>query len=131
AILQYMADTREGVLGALDDANLDNDEPLIAEGYAWDFALQHECQHQETIIEMLALIHMAANSPASPEAADWPEWEPGIAVEWVAVPGGEFTMGSDDRCGYDNEKRAHLVKVEAFTVGKYPVTAHEWSEFIA
>src|SRR5580700_9684086 len=42
----YLRRTREKVLHALDECDLDSDDPYLADGYAWEFALQHECQHQ-------------------------------------------------------------------------------------
>src|SRR5437016_4943627 len=56
-IRSYLAATRSAVLDALESTDIAHANPLIADGYAWDFALQHECQHQETIAEMLQLIH--------------------------------------------------------------------------
>jgi iron(II)-dependent oxidoreductase len=58
-IIAYLSATRQRVLDALETADLASREPLCAEGYAWEFARQHECQHQETIAEMLQLIHKA------------------------------------------------------------------------
>ena len=129
-ILRYMAQTRELVLQALDESEFDTNNPLLADGYGWEFALQHECQHQETIVEMLTLIHKALEPHALSPGTAWPEWTAGIKPEWSSIPGGTFWMGSDDRHGYDNEKSAHPIRVEPFSVGKFPVTAYEWSEFV-
>ena len=129
AIVEYLSATRQRVFQALDAADLDSSNPLIAEGYGWEFALQHECQHQETIAEMMTLIHRAVGKQSSTGA--FPDWTPGVSREWISVPGGSFRMGSDEPTHYDNEKVAHEVRVEPFTVAKHPVTAYEWSEFVA
>ncbi len=125
-LIDYLQRTRARVLEALDQTDLGADDPILADGYAWEFAIQHECQHQETIAEMLCLIQRRRpQAPVEPR-----DWKPAARPEMVAHGGGEFTMGSDDRHGYDNEKRAHRVNVEAFRLGKSPVTAHEWTEFV-
>lgn len=130
-IKQYLADTRSDVLDALDQADLEADDPYFADGYAWEFALQHECQHQETIAEMLCLIHRELDPSELPRDAVVPEWKNGVRFEKLAIPGWKFCMGSDDRHGYDNEKGEHQILLDSFIVDKYPVTSFQWSEFIA
>lgn len=46
----------------------------------------------------------------------------------VEVPGGTFTMGSNDH--YPEEKPAHKVKVAAFQMDRYPVTNREFAQFV-
>jgi iron(II)-dependent oxidoreductase len=125
--LRYLERTREAALEALDRANFDDSNALLADGYAWEFAIQHECQHQETITEMLCLIHkeIGGRLPRGLHA------EQGSAQEFGLVPKGKFLMGSDDRHGYDNEKAAHEVAVDAFYLATEPVTAGQWLRFMA
>lgn len=52
--------------------------------------------------------------------------EPGMA----ALPGGEFTMGSDAPYAQPNEKPAHRVKVSPFLIDIYPVTNAEFAKFV-
>ncbi len=125
-LVEYLERTRKSVLAALDESDLQSDEAILADGYAWEFAIQHECQHQETIAEMLQLIQKRR-----PQASvDTLPWNPTVRTEMIDLPGGEFWMGSDDPHGYDNEKRAHLATVAPFRLAKTPVTAYEWTEFI-
>jgi gamma-glutamyl hercynylcysteine S-oxide synthase len=129
-IRTYLGSTRDCVLRALAEADLETDDPLLADGYAWDFAHQHECQHQETIAELLQLL---CQHTAQPADADFDaEAIFGVCTEAaaVAIPGGTFLMGSDDRHGYDNEKCAHPVTVASFHLDRRPVTAAEWAQFI-
>ena len=49
----------------------------------------------------------------------WPE------IEMIFVEGGTFTMG-DDNGLFDREKPAHLVQLNSFYIGKYPVTQALW-----
>jgi formylglycine-generating enzyme required for sulfatase activity len=46
----------------------------------------------------------------------------------VWLPGGVFTMGQDDS-PYGDEKPAHPVRVDAFSIGQYPVTFAEYDRF--
>jgi formylglycine-generating enzyme required for sulfatase activity len=54
-----------------------------------------------------------------------------IKLDMLAIPGGEFLMGtSDNKEGYDKEKPQHLVTVPPFYLGRVPVTQSQW-RFIA
>lgn len=126
ATLAYLAATRERVLAALDAADVADPSPLLRDGYAWEFALQHECQHQETICEMLQLIGL--QQPAQPFSPI--PWVSDLGSEMVNFAGGTFLMGCDDPIAYDNEREPHEVTVAPFRLARTPVTAFEWSRFI-
>lgn len=51
------------------------------------------------------------------------ELEPGVILEMVEIPGGKFTMGSNER---ESEKPPHKVTVPAFYMGKFQVTQAQW-----
>ncbi len=53
--------------------------------------------------------------------------EPGM----VALPGGEFTMGSDASYAQANEKPAHRVQISPFLIDIYPVTNADYAKFVA
>jgi formylglycine-generating enzyme required for sulfatase activity len=60
----------------------------------------------------------AAESPgAAPEGMTW-------------IPGGEFTMGSDDARSQLNERPAHKVRVAGFWMDEHPVTNAEFRAFV-
>ncbi|MCB0610294.1 MAG: formylglycine-generating enzyme family protein [Lewinella sp.] len=44
----------------------------------------------------------------------------------IRVEGGEFLMGSENEEAYNNEKPVHKVKVDAFYMGRFPVTQVLW-----
>jgi formylglycine-generating enzyme required for sulfatase activity len=50
-----------------------------------------------------------------------------ILLEMVAIPGGEFQMGSNES---QDEQPIHVVKVQPFFMSQYPVTQDQW-EFVA
>lgn len=51
-----------------------------------------------------------------------------IVPEMILIPEGWFLMGSED--GSDNEKPVHRVWLEAYWIGKYPVTNKEYGLFV-
>ncbi len=125
--LDYLKKTRDFTLRALEAVDLSSDHPLTQDGYAFEFAAQHECQHQETISEMLQLIQ----KQRSPGLVEPLEWKSERSAEFVSVPGGSFQMGHPDLHGYDNEKDPHEVRVEPFRIAKHQTTAFEWTQFMA
>lgn len=128
-IVEYLVRTRAGSLDALSSADLSSENAFLADGYAWDFALQHECQHQETICEMLQLIQQAQLGEPTCATQQYTAVE--SEAEWVRVPGGVFTMGWNNVCSYDNEKAEHEVAVAPFELQRTQVTARDWLAFMA
>ncbi len=131
--LAYLSRTRQRVLEALDRSDLEEEDPFLRDGYAWEFAIQHECQHQETICEMLCLIQREIGGSA-PQVGTRVEGQTRLGAEssaFVALTGGSFQMGTDDPVAYDNEKDPLEVEVAPFQLARTPVTCREWSEFIA
>ncbi len=131
-IKEYLERTRQRTLELLARAEFLESNPFLRDGYAWDFALQHECQHQETIAEMMQLIQKALHLRGEADISQTPQgkWESDHQTEWVDIPRGSFTMGDDNWCGYDNEKTQHLVDVRAFQLAKHPVTSFQYTQFI-
>ena len=130
-IIRYLKQTRQTVVDALKATDLDSEDPLIADGYAWEFAHQHECQHQETIAEMLQLLSKHVTPPLLPKGTERLVLQDAPPTEMISIPGGTFLMGSNDRHGYDNEKCAHEVTVVPFQLEKTPVTSAQWAQFMA
>jgi len=52
----------------------------------------------------------------------------GITLEMIAIPGGSFTMGAplNEAQSADRERPQHLVKIQAFLMGKYAITQAQW-----
>ncbi|MDJ0733305.1 MAG: SUMF1/EgtB/PvdO family nonheme iron enzyme [Nostocaceae cyanobacterium] len=52
----------------------------------------------------------------------------GVILEMVAIPGGNFTMGSpeDEPESMDNERPQHQVTIQPFFMGKFPVTQEQY-----
>ena len=53
-----------------------------------------------------------------------------INLEMIAIPGGTFMMGSPEGEGGDSEKPQHEVTVQAFYMGKYPITQAQYQQIM-
>jgi len=119
----YLADVRRRALEILDDIEFDYSDPLLRDGYVYGLVLQHELQHQETMLQTLQLAGVAHarhdQLRVPPRPAD------------VLVPAGSFTLGTNDEpWAYDNERPAHVVELPAFTIERHPVANERFAEFI-
>jgi iron(II)-dependent oxidoreductase len=130
---EILEEIRARVLARLEAVVFDPDHPLLRDGFVYAMVLQHEYQHNETILQTLQLKHGEPYTPPVrmghgmpfPVAAD----EPGGMVRF---PGGRGFIGTDDRAvGYDNERPAHPVDVAPFWIDRHPVTNGQFLEFIA
>jgi iron(II)-dependent oxidoreductase len=125
---RYLEAVREAALAALADADLDGGDPLLKDGFVYHMILQHEYQHNETMLQTLQLMQ---GSGYRPEArVELPHGNP-PEEEMVRVPGGPFVMGTDDRAwALDNERDAHEVEVPDFYLDTVPVTNRAYLEFV-
>jgi gamma-glutamyl hercynylcysteine S-oxide synthase len=122
----YLDSVRRRALEVLDDIQLDDSDPLLRAGYVYRLVLQHELQHQETMLQTLQLSGIAYPTP--PHGGVRGPYRP----EDVLVPACSFTLGTDEHTwAYDNEQPAHAVELSAFSVERYPVTNDRFAEFIA
>jgi iron(II)-dependent oxidoreductase len=127
---EYLHSVRREVDLVLDHADIIDGPPLAHGGYAFEMTIQHEAQHQETILQALNLREdldpydlSSARRLPRPRSVD--------PVERVRIEGGPFVMGTNDRrSAYDNERSAHLVHVDTFNIDKFPVTNARFAEFI-
>ena len=93
---------------------------------------QHELQHIET---MLAT-HQLRVGRALLSGAPLPPGRPvrGGREDAVLIPEGPALIGADaehEPGSLDNERPRHAVALEAFRIGRVPVTNAEWLEFMA
>jgi iron(II)-dependent oxidoreductase len=125
---RYIASVRARVVDVLERVPFDPERPLLADGFVYGMVVQHEHQHDET---MLATLQLMDGTCYRPTAALPPKGAP-IACAEVRVEGGAFVMGTDtDAWGYDNERPAHEVHVDPFWIDTVPVTNAAYAEFIA
>jgi iron(II)-dependent oxidoreductase len=113
----YLENVRRQTLRVLED------EPRDA--YLYGLVVQHELQHQETMLQTLQLSGFAYPTPPHDDL------EPSPKPEDVLVPAGPFTLGTNDgRWAYDNERPAHVVELPAFRIECQPVTSERFTEFV-
>ncbi|SDT79778.1 ergothioneine biosynthesis protein EgtB [Actinoplanes derwentensis] len=122
----YVGQVRDKVFDVLDRVRFDSAQRLVDGGFAFGMILQHEQQHDET---MLATHQLRAGSPVltapSPPAAT------AVPAGEILIRAGTFTMGTDtEPWALDNERSAHLVDVPAFWIDAAPVTNGDYLAFI-
>ncbi|HET9726371.1 MAG TPA: ergothioneine biosynthesis protein EgtB [Gemmatimonadales bacterium] len=127
-----MDEIRGRVLARLVSADFDAANPLLRDGFVYQMVLQHEYQHNETILQTLQLKRGAPYSPLTRVAPDTGAGRlPAAPGEMVRFPGGRVEIGTDDRsAAYDNERPAHAVDVAPFWIDAYPVTNADYLVFI-
>ena len=125
--LEYMSYTRKKVFDFLDSATLDGDDRLLKNGYVFDLAIQHEYQHQETILQSLALF----DSPPFECPKPKPQNETALVERMLLIPAGDFVLGTDNpHFAYDNELPAHETYLDEFLMDSTPVTNERYLNFI-
>ena len=107
----YVSEVRRKVLERLPE--------LAGDDFLVGMVAQHELQHVETMTQTLALAGLADSGlPRVTASGD------------VLVPGGQFTLGSDDRWAYDNERPAHVVDLPPFRIDRALATNAEYAAFV-
>ena len=123
----YVSEVRDKVLDVLDRVPLQG-SPLLDGGFAFGMIVQHEQQHDET---MLATHQLRAGGPALRAPTPVPAPATALSAE-VLVPAGEFTMGtSTEPWALDNERPAHPASTGAYWMDTVPVTNAAYLEFLA
>ena len=122
AIGRYMGDTLEETLAALGRAAPDA-------RYFFRLALLHEDMHGEALLMTLQTLGLAAPPIA---AAEPPRGAPERSDD-VRFEAGEFAQGAADGGAgfvFDNEKWAHPVRLDAFSISRVPVAQGEFAAFV-
>ncbi len=125
----YIGTVRDKVLDSLHRLPFEPDNPLLDQGFVYTMVVQHEHQHDETMLAThqlrrgAAVLHDRPPAPAPASAAALPAE--------VLVPGGRFVMGtSDDGWAYDNERPAHEVDLPPFWIDTTPVPNRAYLAFV-
>jgi iron(II)-dependent oxidoreductase len=129
--LEFMGAVRKRALAVLARTELsDSGDRLNARGFVWDMLVQHEHQHNETMLQTLSL---AAPGVFMPRARPLPAPPPGVrGPDMVRVDGGRCLIGTDpDVFAYDNERPRFEIDVPAFEIDRLPVTNGDYIDFVA
>ena len=132
ALVELGAEVRLDVLATLARADLGSSHPLLAGGFVYHMVLQHEYQHDETILQTLQL---KRGEPYHAPRAGSPIGSAGTAANsfrgMVRVDAGEYPIGTSTAAdAYDNERPQHHVHLDAFEIDAAPVTNGAYLEFM-
>jgi iron(II)-dependent oxidoreductase len=141
----YLDAVRKKVLDYLEVA------PIAQQERLWRFIIQHESQHCETVAfvlqmqrkeERLATDFVADVADVTergkkavgilmPNAQfPMPHAPCPLNNSAIAIPAGEFCMGSNAAEALDNERSRHLCDLEAYAIDRYPVTCGQYRDFM-
>ena len=124
AARRYLEDVRRRTLAVLDRLDLDEDDPLLREGFAFGLVVQHEQQHVETMLQTIQLAGVKHAGGGCSPLQEGPDE--------VLIDTGSFIMGTDDEpWAYDNERPAHEVETGTFAIDVNPVSNAEYMAFLA
>lgn len=123
---EYVKRVRGRALELLGRLDLDAEDPLTAGGYVHRMVIQHEHQHDETMLATLQLSGLVVDhAPPLFEETDW------ATAGEARVAAGGFTMGTDaDPWALDNEGPGHQVTTQEFFIDVAPVDNAAWMDFI-
>jgi iron(II)-dependent oxidoreductase len=122
---QYVGEVRNKVFDVLEQTAFEG-RRLLDGGFAFGMIVQHEQQHDET---MLATHQLRVGAPVL-DAPPPPAGNPLPHAE-VLVPGGHFTMGtSTEAWALDNERPAHQAHTDPFFIDTAPVTNAQYVAFV-
>lgn len=128
--LRYLDDVRTETLDVLASLELAPDAPLLAGGATHRMIAQHERQHQETMLQAVALRDQRPFEPAR-RPTPQPLGRRVDDLDRVAIAGGRYPVGTDDRTwSYDNERPQHGVVIAGFGLDRFPVTNRRYAAFI-
>lgn len=128
-MLERLREIRSRVLEHLEALKWDEANPLLSEGFVYRLVLQHEYQHNETILQTLQL---KQGEPYAAPRAVWFRPAPPPPADMLFFDNGRVTIGTDDtRTAYDNERPIHHVELRPFLMDRTPVTNGRYLEFVA
>ncbi|MEO8908776.1 MAG: ergothioneine biosynthesis protein EgtB [Gemmatimonadaceae bacterium] len=123
-----LKEIRSRVLDRLNKVVWDDGNPLLKGGYVYNMVLQHEYQHNETILQTLQL--KKGDPYRAPRSITFPRRS--IAgAGMVRFDGGRVTIGTtDETAAYDNERPRHEVELRPFLIDRLPVTNGRYLDFV-
>lgn len=117
------------VLERMSHVRFDTDNELLRDGYVYSMVLQHEYQHNETILQTLqlkqGLPYRARRAYSVPVARD------ADRHATVRFSGGRVLVGTNDRAvAYDNERPQHAIDLAPFSIDVFPVSNGDYLGFM-
>jgi len=127
-MMERLREIRGRVLECLESVEFNDQNPLLRDGYVYNMVLQHEYQHNETILQTLQLkrgepYHAPRKVSFATRATAWPEL--------VSFGGGRVSIGTQDWSeAYDNERPEHAIDLPPFMIDRFPVANWQYMEFM-
>ncbi|MER3427485.1 MAG: ergothioneine biosynthesis protein EgtB [Pyrinomonas sp.] len=137
----YLGRVRERTLSFLERASFTTETPLLRDAYVFHLVLEHERQHQETLLYLFQLLPLEKKN-ALPPVDERRDAEDSAVLtaesvssdareHWIRVPEGECVIGAVwSVFAYDNEFPSHTVHLPAFEIARTPVTNAEYLCFV-
>jgi len=122
----YRDGVRSRALELLEEADFDSEDPLLRDGYVYDLVVQHEHQHDETMLQSLQILP-GGYRPALPVM---PKPRADVREDSVRVASGRYPIGNPRHEPYDNEAPQHHVTLRAFRIDRFPVTCGRYLAFV-
>jgi iron(II)-dependent oxidoreductase len=127
----FDAAVRERVLDVLDRIELDADDRLLRDGFVYGMVVQHEHQHDETLLATLQLMDEFAHPDADGAGGASTPPRCDAVPHDVLIPGGRAELGTDDDAwAYDNERPRHVVELPPYRIDTTAVTNAAYAEFV-
>ncbi len=124
----YLADVRGQVLDLLGKVDLDAGPRLVRDGFVYGMVLQHEHQHDETMLATRQLMGLEAPPVPRLPAAVASDDLAGLSLR--ARPTSPGVVGSNEAWAYDNERPAHEVDAAPVSLEPTPVTVRDFLAFV-
>lgn len=127
--LAYGREELARALELLDEVDVSGEgDPLNANAFVWHMLIEHEHQHNETMLQAMQLADGDVSAPAGLAFSGAPAHSRarslnGAAAATVLIEAGPALIGAPATgFAYDNERPRHSVEVEAFEIDRAPVT---------
>jgi iron(II)-dependent oxidoreductase len=128
-VRMIMEEIRSRVLDRMTRVSFESDDPLLRDAYVYHMVLQHEYQHNETILQTLQL--KQGMPYRAPRVSSRAAAVRGGERRMVTFAGGRVQIGTNDRsAAYDNERPLHERELAPFSIDVHPVSNGEFLEFI-
>ncbi len=126
---EYMREVGDRALSVLDEVDLSRaGDRLNADGFVWEMLIQHEHQHDETMLQTLQLAPPGTFAPDRRPLPRAPAERPGAMVR---VEGGPFPLGAPRGAfAYDNERPCHEVDLPGFEIDCSLVSNADYLTFL-
>ena len=130
--LAYGREILERALDLLETIDVSPEgDRLNARGLVWNMLIEHEHQHNETMIQAMQLAGEDIPSPGPASDDGSAGAAPPAGPSTVLVEGGPALLGAGVECfAYDNERPQHAVEVASFEIDRAPVTNGEFLAFV-